>query len=311
MSLHLPVMCAQAVAALALRPGAVAVDGTFGRGGHAAAILAADVAALWAFDRDPEAIAHGAEQAAAEPRLHLVHARFSAMDRALEARGVATVDAILLDLGTSSPQLDDGARGFAFSHDGPLDMRMEAEGVTAADWLNAADEDAIAAVLKAYGEEPRARRVARAIVAARPLARTGELAAVIRRALGWHAGMPRDPATRSFQAIRIHVNDELTEVAAGLRAAERLLVPGGRLAVISFHSLEDRVVKAFLRERGGAAPGGSRHLPAASPTRAPSFAPPPKAARPSANEIASNPRARSATLRVAKRTAAAAWETPR
>jgi 16S rRNA (cytosine1402-N4)-methyltransferase len=194
----------------------------------------------------------------------------------------------------------------SFRHDGPLDMRMGDSGPTAADVVNGADERVLADIIYRYGEEPASRRIARAIVAARPLNTTSELASVVRRALGFHPGMPRDPATRTFQALRIHVNDELGELDRGLAAAERLLRPGGRLAVVSFHSLEDRAVKRFLTARGGAAPGGSRHLPEAHP-RAPSFERPAKAVRPSDAEIARNPRARSATLRAATRTAAQAW----
>lgn len=304
---HTPVLMAEAIEAAQPLPGACVIDGTYGGGGYARAALAAGVARLFAFDRDPTALAGAHALAAQDARVTPVSERFSAMDRALAERGVATVDAILLDLGTSSMQLDTAERGFSFQSDGPLDMRMGDDGPTAADWLNAADEAEIARVLKAYGEEPRAGRIARAIVAARPLATTGALAAVIRRALGHHPGMPRDPATRAFQAIRIHVNAELAELEGGLAAAERLLAPGGRLAVVSFHSLEDRIVKSFLRERGGAMPGGSRHLPPAASARAPSFGPPPRARRPSDAEIAANPRARSATLRAATRTTAPAW----
>ncbi len=304
MSGHIPVLLDEAMAALALAPGDAFVDGTYGGGGYTAAALAAGVGHAYAFDRDPSALA----RAPADPRLTPIHDRFSQMDRALAARGVSTVDAIALDIGVSSFQIDEGARGFSFQADGPLDMRMGSDGPTAADFLNEAAEAEIADILRRYGEEPRARTVARAIVAARPLARTGELANVIRRALGHHPGMPKDPATRAFQAIRIHINQELDELDQGLRAAERLLAPGGRLAVVTFHSLEDRAVKLFLRARSGSTPGGSRHLPIAAPGPAPTFAPPPKAVRPSDAELARNPRARSATLRAARRTAAAPWE---
>jgi 16S rRNA (cytosine1402-N4)-methyltransferase len=202
-------------------------------------------------------------------------------------------------------QLDQAARGFAFSSDGPLDMRMSQEGPSAADFVNEAAETEIADVLFRYGEERQSRRVARAIVAARPLTTTGELARVVRKALGYRPGAPKDPATRSFQAVRIHVNGELDELIGGLGAAERVLAPGGRLAVVTFHSLEDRIVKQFLREASGAAAGGSRHLPhlpAASPA---SFEKGAKPYHPTAAEQARNPRARSATLRAATRTAAA------
>ena len=303
---HIPVLRDEAIAALALGPGMVFVDGTFGGGGYSAAALSHGIARAFGFDRDPAALARGPEDA----RLTRIHERFSRMDAALAARGISTVDAIALDLGFSSYQVDDPARGFSFQADGPLDMRLGTEGPTAADFLNAADEAEIARVLKTYGEEPRARPIARAIVAARPLTRTGELAAVVRKALGHHPGMPRDPATRSFQAIRIAVNEELAELEQGLEAAERLLAPGGRLAVVSFHSLEDRIVKHFLRERAGQDRAVSRHLPQAPTGPAPSFEPPARPVRPSAAEIARNPRARSATLRAARRTDAPAWKAP-
>jgi len=301
---HIPVLLPEAMVALAIAPGDAFVDGTFGGGGYTAAALAAGAGQAFAFDRDPSALARAPRDA----RLTLVPERFSRMDRALAERGVCVVDAIALDIGVSSFQIDEGARGFSFQADGPLDMRMGDSGPTAADFLNGADEAEIADILKRYGEEPRAKQVARAIVAARPLTRTGELAAVVRRALGHHPGMPKDPATRAFQAIRIHVNAELDELDQGLRAAERLLMPGGRLAVVTFHSLEDRAVKLFLRARSGSTPGGSRHRPTAAPGLAPSFEPPPKAVRPSAAELEANPRARSATLRAARRTTAAPWE---
>jgi 16S rRNA (cytosine1402-N4)-methyltransferase len=205
-------------------------------------------------------------------------------------------------------QLDQPARGFAFAADGPLDMRMEKEGLSAADFLNTAPEGQIADVLFRYGEERQSRRVARAIVAARPLSTTGGLAQVVRKALGYRPGAPKDPATRSFQAIRIHVNAELDELGMGLFAAEALLRHGGRLAVVSFHSLEDRIVKQFLREASGALAGSSRHLPQAAPGAAATFAHVGKAMHPSDAEVARNPRARSATLRAATRTGAPARE---
>jgi 16S rRNA (cytosine1402-N4)-methyltransferase len=203
-------------------------------------------------------------------------------------------------------QLDTTERGFAFSADGPLDMTMSKSGQTAADFLNAAPEAEIADVLWRYGEERQSRRVARAIVAARPLSTTGELAQVVRKALGYRAGAPKDPATRSFQAIRIHVNAELDELEAGLRGAERVLEAGGRLAVVTFHSLEDRIVKRFLREAAGATARASRHLPDAPAKAAATFEHVSRAIRPSEAETQRNPRARSATLRAAVRTAAPA-----
>ena len=213
-----------------------------------------------------------------------------------------------MDVGVSSMQLDQAERGFAFSAEGPLDMRMSREGESAADVLNSAREADIADVLYRYGEERQSRRVARAIVAARPLETTGDLARVVRKALGYRPGAPKDPATRSFQAVRIHVNAELDELEAGLRAAEALLREGGRLAVVSFHSLEDRIVKRFLREGTGAHAGSSRHLPERKAATPPAFARASKAIRPSEAEIARNPRARSATLRAAVRSAAPARE---
>jgi 16S rRNA (cytosine1402-N4)-methyltransferase len=213
---------------------------------------------------------------------------------------------VVLDIGVSSMQLDQRERGFAFSSDGPLDMRMSQDGMSAADFLNEADEAAIADVLYVYGEERQSRRVARAVVAARPLTTTGQFAAVVRKALGYRPGAAKDPATRSFQAVRIHVNGELDELRAALDAAERLLAPGGRLAVVSFHSLEDRIVKQFLREAAGALPSGSRHLPPQAQAFAAVFEKPSAAIRPGAEEEARNPRARSATLRWAVRTTAPA-----
>ncbi len=245
--------------------------------------------------------------AANENRLTLIEAPFSAMESELARRGFVPVDGVAMDIGVSSMQLDQAERGFSFQSDGPLDMRMSGEGMSAADFVNEADEAEIADVLFHYGEEPRSRRVARAIVSARPLTRTSQLANVVRKALGYKPHEKKDPATRVFQAIRIHVNRELDELAEGLAAAERVLGPGGRLAVVTFHSLEDRLVKRFLRERSGTQPGGSRHLPAASAKAAPSFETPDRAVRAGEAEINRNPRARSATLRVARRTNAAPW----
>lgn len=305
---HIPVLLDEVIAALAPAPGAVIVDATFGAGGYTRALLNAG-ATVHAFDRDPDAIAAGQawpECAEQPPRLVLHPRRFSEMVAALTEAGVARVDGIAMDIGVSSMQLDQSARGFAFAADGPLDMRMSQDGPSAADFVNTAAEGDIADVLFNYGEERQSRRVARAIVAARPLETTGQLAAVVRKALGYHPGMPKDPATRSFQAIRIHVNAELDELNAALDASEQLLTPGGRLAVVSFHSLEDRIVKQFLREAGGAIANASRHLPQVAPANAPTFDHIAKAVRPSAAELARNPRARSATLRSAVRTAAPA-----
>jgi 16S rRNA (cytosine1402-N4)-methyltransferase len=307
---HIPVLLDEVLAALAPAPGSVIVDATFGAGGYTRALLQAG-ATVHAFDRDPDAIAAGRlwpETREVPPRLVLHPRRFSEMVDELGEAGISRVDGVAMDVGVSSMQLDQPARGFAFAADGPLDMRMEKEGLSAADFLNTAPEGQIADVLFQYGEERQSRRVARAIVAARPLSTTGELAQVVRKALGHRPGAPKDPATRSFQAIRIHVNAELEELEAGLFAAEKLLKSGGRLAVVSFHSLEDRIVKQFLREASGAVAGGSRHLPQAVQASAPTFAQVAKALRPSDAETARNPRARSATLRAAIRTETPARE---
>jgi len=305
---HIPVLLDEVLAALEPQPGDVIVDATFGAGGYTRALLDAG-ATVHAFDRDPDAIAAGdkwPETAENPPRLVLHARRFSEMVAALGEAGLARVDGVVMDIGVSSMQLDQPERGFAFSTNGPLDMTMERAGPNAADFVNEAAESDIADVLYQYGEERQSRRVARAIVAARPLSTTGELASVVRKALGYRAGAPKDPATRSFQAIRIHVNGELDELANGLTAAETLLGEGGRLAVVSFHSLEDRIVKRFLREAAGETARASRHLPDAPAAAAPTFARVSRAIRPSSAEIDRNPRARSATLRAALRTAAPA-----
>jgi 16S rRNA (cytosine1402-N4)-methyltransferase len=205
-------------------------------------------------------------------------------------------------------QLDRADRGFSFSADGPLDMRMSKSGLTAAEFLNGADESEIARVLRDYGEEPRARAIARAIVAARPVERTAELAAIVRRAAGFRPGQKTDPATRTFQAIRIHLNSELDELELGLEAAERALKPGGRLAVVTFHSLEDRIVKRFFRERSGGSPAGSRHRPALTDPNEPTFERVARPVSPTERELAANPRSRSARLRSAVRTSAPSWK---
>lgn len=304
---HTPVLLDAVMAALAVGENELHVDATFGAGGYTRALLACG-ARVVAFDRDPDAIAGGAALAlAAHGRLKLVAAPFSSLEPALRDIGVDAVDGVTMDLGVSSMQLDQPDRGFSFQGDGPLDMRMSQSGDTAADFVNAADEEAIARVLRDYGEEPRAGRVARAIVAARPFARTGAFAQVIRRALGHRPHDRKDPATRAFQAIRIQVNRELGELVDGLAAAERVLLPGGRLVVVSFHSLEDRLVKRFLRERSGATPGGSRHVPLRSPLTPPSFEATARAVRAGDAEVARNPRARSAVMRSALRTMAAPW----
>ena len=308
-ALHAPVMVAEVAAALAPRDGDILVDATYGRGGYTRALLEAARTRIYAIDRDPEAIAHGAELAALYPgRLTLVEGRFGEMDHLLAARDVPPVDGVTLDVGVSSPQLDDAERGFSFRADGPLDMRMEKSGATAADLVNSAPEQELAETIATLGEERHARRVARAICAARreaPIQRTLDLAEILRRVVP-RAKDGIDPATRTFQAIRLRVNDELGELERGLAAAERILRPGGRIAVVSFHSLEDRIVKRFLRARSGGE-GVSRHAPEISGP-APSFdLEGRKAIEASPAEIARNPRARSARLRIARRTEAPAW----
>lgn len=306
---HVPVLINEVVAGLAVVPGETLVDGTFGAGGYTRALLGAGAGRVIGFDRDPDAIANG-PALVPDAKLTLIHERFSQMDKALAERDLLPVDGIALDIGVSSMQLDQADRGFSFQQDGPLDMRMSQSGQTAADFVNEADEGEIVRVLKDYGEEPRARTVAKAIVKARPLTRTSELANVVRKALGHHAGMKTDPATKTFQAIRIHLNAELEELEQGLRAAERSLRPGGRLAVVTFHSLEDRIVKRFLRTRSGGDPAGSRHLPVAHKGPSPTFEQVAKPVSPSDAELARNPRARSARLRTAVRTGAPAWDQP-
>jgi len=304
---HIPVLLAEVLDALAIAPGERHVDGTFGAGGYSRAM--ADAGALvFAIDRDPDAIAEGQGVVeASDGRILLVQGEYSRMAGLLAEAGIAEVAGVTLDIGVSSMQLDRAERGFSFQNDGPLDMRMSQSGRTAAEWLNEADEAEIADILYLYGEERQSRRVARAIVAARPLSRTSDLAAVIRKALGHHPGQPKDPATRSFQAIRIFLNQELAELEAGLAAAEAVLAEGGRLAVVTFHSLEDRIVKNFLRTRSGSEGAGSRHRPEIASSHAATFAKPARAVKGGDAEIARNPRARSATLRSAVRTAAPTW----
>lgn len=309
---HVPVLLDEVMLAIAPVEGAIVVDGTFGAGGYTRAALAHGAARVHAFDRDPGTHTHGAALAAeAGDRFTLDEERFSLMDRALAARGIDHVDAIMLDIGVSSMQVDQATRGFSFKADGPLDMRMSQDGRSAADLVNEVDESELADIIFQYGEEPRARQVARALVAARPVSRTHEAADIIRRAAGRRPHGKTDAATKTFQALRIAVNDELGELQAGLCAAERLLRPGGRLAVVSFHSLEDRTVKRFLRERSASSPGQSRHLPPAQSSEdEPTFSKPAKPVRADEAEVRRNPRARSATLRAAVRTAAPAWPEP-
>ncbi len=310
---HLPVMLAEVLDTLAPRDGGAYLDGTFGGGGYADAILGAARCTLFAIDRDPDAIARGAALAARFPgRLHLLEGRFGDMLSLMEDQGVAALDGVVLDLGVSSFQLDEPERGFSFRFNGPLDMRMGKVGKSAQDIVNSLSESELADLLFDLGEERHARRIARAVVAARreePIATTGRLAEIVR------AAAPRDPsgidgATRSFQALRIAVNDELGEIERGLQAAARLLAPGGRLVAVAFHSLEDRIVKRFMARSAGRGPGASRHDPAALGRRRDDAAASagfrlltPRALRPGAREAESNPRARSARLRAIERLA--------
>lgn len=313
---HIPVMLDEVVAALNPRAGAIYVDGTFGGGGYSRAILDAAPCQVLGFDRDPDACARGETLVQAyEGRLTVLCGCFGDLETLLADRGITTVDGIALDLGVSSFQIDEAERGFSFRHDGPLDMRMSGEGPSAAYVVNGAPEETLADIIYRYGEERRSRRIARAIVAARdgnPIATTAQLADIVRACYP----APRnaatdtiDPATRTFQALRIYVNDELGELSRVLIAAEALLADGGRLAVVSFHSLEDRIVKSFLRDRAGKAPNASRHAPDRSEDGpAPTFALlARRAVKPTAAETADNPRARSARLRTAERTSAPPW----
>ncbi|EPY02979.1 16S rRNA (cytosine(1402)-N(4))-methyltransferase RsmH [Magnetospirillum fulvum] len=309
---HLPVLLAEVIAAIDPRDGGRYLDGTFGAGGYCRAILAAAPGChLSGIDRDPTAAARGQALEAENPgRFTFVPGRFGEMASLLGEDAIGTLDGIVLDIGVSSMQIDEAERGFSFSKDGPLDMRMERSGPDAADIVNTTPEADLANILYRYGEERLSRRIARAIVEARkeqPFRRTGELATLVRKVVPRHPdGI--DPATRTFQALRIAVNDELGELERGLAAAESLLAPGGRLVVVTFHSLEDRIVKDFLRDRSGAAALPSRHLPHGGAGPRPSFTLiQRRAVRPGEDELARNPRARSARLRAAARTEAPAW----
>lgn len=309
---HIPVLLDEVLAALSPLAGAVFVDGTFGAGGYTRALLEAGAAHVYAIDRDPGALAAGQVLAESHSgRLTLIAGTFGDMQPLLASFGVEKVDGITLDIGVSSMQLDQPERGFSFQTDGPLDMRMSRDGPSAADVVNTASESDLADIIYQLGEEPGARRVARALVKRRSVsafARTLDFAEVVRAALGGRRG-PKDPVTRTFQALRIHVNDELGQLEQGLQAAEMLLGPGGRLAVVAFHSLEDRIVKEFLRVRSGGEPQGSRHMPVVPrAVPRPSFGRPAKAVRAGDAELAVNPRSRSAVLRAAVRTDAPALE---
>jgi 16S rRNA (cytosine1402-N4)-methyltransferase len=302
---HTSVLLDEVMATMQPKAGETVVDGTFGAGGYTRAFLAAGASVI-AFDRDPTA-ARFAEGLPAD-RFRLVQARFSEM---AEVAGEGGVDAVALDLGVSSMQLDESERGFSFMRDGPLDMRMGDAGATAADLVNAADPAELARILYVYGEERQSRRIAAAIArrrAEQPFSRTLELADFIEKALGGRRGAKVHPATRSFQALRIAVNEELSELEEGLLAAERALKAGGRLCVVTFHSLEDRIVKTFLAVRAGRTPAGSRHAPPLAAGAPPSFQLLFNGAQaPSEAEVEANPRARSAKLRAAVRTPAPVW----
>jgi 16S rRNA (cytosine1402-N4)-methyltransferase len=310
---HVPVLLNEVLDAINPRDGGIYVDGTFGAGGYARAILGAADCRVWGIDRDPDVIARARDmQDEFQGRLRVVEGRFGDMSELLSAEGVSGVDGVALDLGVSSMQIDQGARGFSFQVDGPLDMRMEQAGVSAADVVNELGEEELANVIYEFGEERRSRHVAHAIVLARaeaPITRTRQLAEIVRRVVK-KSKDGIDPATRTFQGLRIYVNDELGEVDRGLIGAERLLAPGGCLAVVSFHSLEDKRVKAFLNARSGNLPNPSRHVPDVGVSALePTFKLIKKGAvKPGAAECKSNPRARSSRLRIAMRTAAPAWK---
>ena len=312
---HAPVLLAEVLEALKPAPGDVVIDATFGAGGYTRAILKTGAQVI-ALDRDPTVQPHAVAVANDFPgRFQLVRTPFSGLAGAFADSGKARLDGAVFDIGVSSMQLDQAERGFSFMRDGPLDMRMSANsdhgGETAADIVNGWDHGPLAHIFKLYGEERQSGRVATAILRRRveqPFSRTLDLAEVVEKALGGRRGAPIHPATRVFQALRIAVNDELGELERGLEAAEATLAPGGRLAVVTFHSLEDRIVKAFLTERTGNAPAGSRHAPMAVDPRKPSFTLQFKGAREAGDEERSiNPRARSAKLRAAVRTDAAPW----
>ncbi len=309
---HRSVLLDEVAQCLNLRSGIRIVDATFGAGGYSRAFLEAGANVL-AIDRDPSAARFAAPLAATYgDRFRLVEGRFSDIESHLQTCGWQDCDGIALDLGVSSMQLDEAERGFSFMRDGPLDMRMSDEGETAADLVNSAEPAELARIFWLYGEERASRHIANVLVrrrAEQPFTRTADLADTVERALGGRRGAPTHPATRVFQALRIAVNDELGELEEALEAAERTLVSGGRLAVVTFHSLEDRIVKAFFTQRAGRTPSGSRHLPVAPKGPQPTFVLLFNGARPPGEaEVSANPRARSAKLRAAERTDAQPWK---
>lgn len=311
---HVPVLLDEVLAALQPQDGETYVDGTFGGGGYALRVLASAKCQLYGIDRDLDAITRAEALTEQHSGLTPLLGRFGEMDDLLSTVGVTVVHGIMLDIGVSSFQIDEGERGFSFMRDGPLDMRMGQTGPSAADVVNLMSASDLMTIFRQLGEERQAKRIAGAIVARRktePFKTTLDLADCVETAVGGRRGKKTHPATLTFQAIRMYVNDELGELARGLAAAERLLAPGGRLVVVTFHSLEDRLVKQFMRERAGAVGGGSRYMPEVAKGPAPSFdLKRRKAIEPGEAETRDNPRARSSRLRVAVRTDAPAWTDP-
>jgi 16S rRNA (cytosine1402-N4)-methyltransferase len=311
---HKPVMVSEMLAGLLPQSNQNYVDATFGAGGYSRAILAAADGHVWGIDRDPEALIRGRDLVAESAgRFDILPGAFGDMEDLLASIDVHQVDGVAFDLGVSSPQLDDAARGFSFSADGPLDMRMANAGQSAADFVNTATEATLADVIHNYGEERFARRIARTIVRERahqPIERTKQLAELVSNAVPSTSARRQGihPATRTFQAVRIYINDELDELRRGLAAAERLLAAGGRLVVVAFHSLEDRIVKEFFRIRSGRMPGVARHRPERVMPAASFDLPFGRPRRPNDSEVNENPRARSARLRAGVRTSAPAWQ---
>ncbi|MEL8055588.1 MAG: 16S rRNA (cytosine(1402)-N(4))-methyltransferase RsmH [Pseudomonadota bacterium] len=311
---HVPVLLDEVIEALDPTDGETYADGTFGGGGYALRALDAANCNVIGIDRDLDAISRAETLSEKEPRLTPLLGRFGDIDALLLNNGVQHVQGVMLDIGVSSFQIDEADRGFSFMRDGPLDMRMGRSGPSAADVVNTLDEQDLITVIRQLGEEKQARRISAAIVTRRsekPFQTTLDLAETIETTVGGRRGKKTHPATLTFQALRMFVNDELGELARGLAAAERMLAPGGRLVVVTFHSLEDRLVKTFMRARSGLGGGGSRYLPERDKGPDPTFfMPSKKAIEPSDSETANNPRARSARLRLAVRTDASFWTTP-
>lgn len=309
-SSHIPVLCGEMVKILNPKPHEIYVDCTFGLGGYTTSILDADDCSVIGIDQDPDAIKRGkALQQKFSPRLTLIEGKFSEMERLLQEHGIYKVHGIVMDIGVSSPQLDEADRGFSFQKEGKLDMRMSKKGQSAFDIINTYTEKQLADIIFKFGDEHASRRIAKRIVAERPLETTTQLANVIYKVLPKHGGQKIDPATKTFQAIRIYVNKELEELELALRAAERVLYPEGRLVVVTFHGLEDRIVKKFLRERSGLTENGSRYLPLKNAIAPSTFILEDKRSlEPSIEEILENPRARSGRLRWAIRNAQESWK---